>query len=67
LLRTLAGNADKAIAKVGDGATPCIVTPPDLRRYVRAIMERKLPNVVVASFREVDPSVPLRVVERLSA
>jgi flagellar biosynthesis protein FlhA len=67
LLRTLAANADKAIAKVGDTATACIVTPPDLRRYVRAIMERKLPNVVVASFREVDPSAPLRIIERLGA
>jgi len=33
---------------------------------VRAIFERKLPNVVVASFREVDATVPLRIIERLS-
>ena len=66
MLRTLAANAERAVARAGAVATPCIVAPPDLRRYVRAIFERKLPNVVVASFREVDPSVPLRVVERLT-
>jgi flagellar biosynthesis protein FlhA len=66
LLRTLTANAEKAVAKLAATGTPCIVAPPDLRRYVRAIFERKLPNVTVASFREVDPAVPLRVVERLS-
>src|SRR5579883_2050892 len=66
MLRSLTANAEKAVAKVAAGATPCIVAPPDLRRYVRAIFERKLPNVAVASFREVDPTVPLRIVERLS-
>jgi flagellar biosynthesis protein FlhA len=66
LLRGLATSAEKAVAKAGTNALPCIIAPPDLRRYVRAIFERKLPNVFVASFREVDPSVPLRIVERLS-
>jgi flagellar biosynthesis protein FlhA len=66
MLRNLTASAERAVAKHGGAATPCIVAPPDLRRYVRAIFERKLPNVTVASFREVDPAVPLRVVERLS-
>jgi flagellar biosynthesis protein FlhA len=66
MLRALTANAEKAVAKASGTGTPCIVAPPDLRRYVRAIFERKLPNVTVASFREVDPSVPLRVVERLA-
>jgi flagellar biosynthesis protein FlhA len=66
MLRNLTANAEKAVAKLAATGTPCIVAPPDLRRYVRAIFERKLPNVTVASFREVDPAVPLRVVERLS-
>jgi flagellar biosynthesis protein FlhA len=65
VLRGLTANAEKAVAKAAQ-AVPCIIAPPDLRRYVRAIFERKLPNVVVASFREVDPTVPLRIVERLS-
>jgi len=66
LLRGLATSAEKAVAKAGASGVPCIVAPPDLRRYVRAIFERKLPNVFVASFREVDSSVPLRIVDRLS-
>jgi flagellar biosynthesis protein FlhA len=66
ILRGLTASAEKAIARVGATSTPCIIAPPDLRRYVRAIFERKLPNVVVASFREVDSAVPLRIVERLS-
>ncbi|MGD0677181.1 MAG: flagellar biosynthesis protein FlhA [Polyangiaceae bacterium] len=66
MLRSLVGCAEKAAAKAAGMGAPCIVTPPDLRRYVRAIFERKLPGVPVASFREIDASVPLRVVERLS-
>ena len=66
LLRGLATSAEKAVAKASASGVPCIVAPPDLRRYVRAIFERKLPHVFVASFREVDSSVPLRIVERLS-
>jgi flagellar biosynthesis protein FlhA len=66
LLRGLAANAERAVQRASANASPCIITPPDLRRYVRAIFERKLPGVPVASFREVDPNVPLRIVERLS-
>jgi flagellar biosynthesis protein FlhA len=66
VLRTLTTNAEKAIVKAGPAGPPCIIAPPDLRRYVRAIFERKLPSVIVTSFREVDPTAPLRIVERLS-
>jgi type III secretory pathway component EscV len=41
------------------------VTPPDLRRYVRAIFEWKVPQLAVASFREIEPTATLRVIERL--
>jgi len=41
------------------------VTSPDLRRYVRAIFERKLPQLTVVSFREIDPAARIDVVERL--
>ena len=66
MLRGLTSGAERAVAKLGGPSAACIVAPPDLRRYVRAIFERKLPGLIVASFREVDPSAPLRVVERLS-
>jgi flagellar biosynthesis protein FlhA len=65
MLRALVATTEKAVAKAGSMGAPCIVTPPDLRRYVRAIFERKLTGVPIASFREVDASAPLRVVERL--
>ncbi len=49
------------------GTTPLVLSPPDIRRYVRAIFERRIPQLFVASYREIDPLVPLRVVETLRA
>ncbi len=46
-------------------AAPVVVTPPDLRRYVRAIFEWKVPQLAVVSFREIEPTATLRVLERL--
>ena len=66
LLHGLAASAEGALGRfVALGATPVVLTTPDLRRYVRAIFERKLPQVSVVSFREIDPLVPLRVAETL--
>jgi type III secretory pathway component EscV len=48
------------------GASPLVIAPPDLRRYVRAIIDRKLPQLSVVSFREIDPNVTLRVVDTLT-
>ena len=48
-------------------ASPVVVSPPDVRRFVRAIFERKIPQVSVISFREVEPSFSLRVIETLSS
>ncbi len=49
------------------GAPPLLVTPPEIRRYVRAIFERRLPQLFIASYREIDPTVPMRLVETLRA
>jgi len=66
LLRAVVQSAERAVGTlVAQQATPLLVTPPDLRRYVRAIFEWKLPQLAVASFREIEPSATLRVVERL--
>lgn len=66
-LRTLTARAESALASFGAlGQRPLVVTAPDLRRYVRAIVERKAPQLAVASFREIEPAVPLRIVDRLS-
>jgi flagellar biosynthesis protein FlhA len=68
MLRNVTSAAERALPAFGaHGASPLVVTAPDLRRYVRAILERKLPTVPVVSFREIDSSAPLRVIDRLAA
>ena len=68
VLRGITAKAEASLAAFGArSAAPLVVTAPDLRRYVRAIVERKVPQLSVASFREIDPSIPLRIVDRLSA
>jgi flagellar biosynthesis protein FlhA len=67
VLRLLGQAAEKALAKFNAlGATPVLIAPPDLRRFARAIFERKVPQLVVLSFREVEASIALRIVETLS-
>jgi flagellar biosynthesis protein FlhA len=48
------------------GRTPILVTSPDLRRYVRAFVERRSPSLAVVSFREIEPTTTIRPVETLS-
>jgi flagellar biosynthesis protein FlhA len=68
LLRQLATSAEASMAKFAvHGGAPLVVTAPDLRRYVRAILERKLPQMPVVSFREIEANAPLRVIDRLAA
>jgi flagellar biosynthesis protein FlhA len=66
MLRNLTLSAERSLKKFGAiSAIPLIVTSPDLRRYVRAIFERKLPQLAVVSFREVDPGAPIHILDRL--
>jgi flagellar biosynthesis protein FlhA len=66
MLRNLTLSAERSLKKFGAiSALPLIVTSPDLRRYVRAIFERKLPQLAVVSFREVDPGAPIHILDRL--
>ena len=66
LLRSVVQSAERAMGAFhAQNATPLLVTPPDLRRYVRAIFEWKVPQLAVASFREIEPTATLRVIERL--
>jgi len=68
MLKNVTASAEKSLTKFSAlSATPLVVTSPDLRRYVRAIFERKVPQLAVVSFREIDPSTPINVVERLAA
>ena len=67
LLKHLTASAERVMAKFAAiGSAPSVLTAPDLRRYVRAIFERKVPQLAVVSFREVEPHVPLRVLDTLS-
>ena len=66
MLRGLVTNAERAVGTFhAQGATPLLVTPPDLRRYVRAIFEWRVQQLSVVSFREIEPTAQLRVIERL--
>jgi flagellar biosynthesis protein FlhA len=49
------------------GRQTLLITSPDLRRYVRAFVERRAPQVAVLSFREIDPAVTIRPVESISS
>jgi len=67
VLRTLTCRAEEVIPQFATlGASPLLVCPPDLRRYVRAIFERKLPQLAVVSFRDLDPNVVLRSLATLT-
>jgi flagellar biosynthesis protein FlhA len=66
-LRLLTARAESALPHfTADASTPLVVTAPDLRRYVRAIIERRVPQIRVSSFREIEANVPIRIVDRLS-
>ncbi len=45
------------------GRRPCLVTSPDLRRYIRAFAERRCPGVAVLSFREIEADATIRPFE----
>ncbi|MCB9579321.1 MAG: flagellar biosynthesis protein FlhA [Polyangiaceae bacterium] len=45
------------------GMAPVVVSSPDIRRYVRAFAERRVPTLVVLSFREIEPDATLRPFE----
>ena len=65
-LRAMVQTAERCIGSFHtQQTTPLLITPPDLQRYVRAIFEWKLPQLTVVSFREIEPTATLRVIDRL--
>lgn len=48
---------------MASGHSPCVVTSPDVRRYIRAFAERRCPNLSVISFRELEPSANIQPFE----
>jgi flagellar biosynthesis protein FlhA len=61
---------DKLEAAVGRmqsmGLSPCLITSPELRRYIRAFAERRCPSLGVLSFRELEASVGIRPIESIA-
>ena len=65
--RALGDNLEGAMQRMMiRGYSPCLLISPDLRRYVRAFVERRCPNLAVLSFREVEASVTIQPVESVS-
>jgi flagellar biosynthesis protein FlhA len=48
------------------GRAPCVVTSPDVRRYLRAFAERRCANLAVLSFREIEPDAQIRPFETVT-
>src|SRR5690606_7545046 len=65
--RQLGDSLEQAVSRMHyQGLPACLVTSPDLRRYVRAFAERRCPALGVLSFREVDPTITIRPVETIA-
>ncbi len=64
--RVLGDRLEAGVAKMqGMGFAPCLITSPELRRYIRAFVERRCPQLGVLSFREMDPSVAIKPIESI--
>ena len=59
-LRRAAGEATAA----NTGTAPVVLTQPDIRRFVRKLIESDLPDATVVSFAELMPEVTLRPLAR---
>jgi type III secretion protein V len=52
--------AVKEGAAHAEGAAPVVLTQPDIRRFVRKLLEAEMPDLTVVSFAELLPEVSLR-------
>lgn len=63
----LGDKLEQGVARMqSQGLMPCLITSPELRRYIRAFAERRCPQLGVLSFREMEPSIGIRPVESIS-
>jgi type III secretion protein V len=51
-------------ARTGERVAPVILTQPDIRRFVRKLLENDLPEVSVVSFAELLPEVALKPIAK---
>jgi type III secretion protein V len=65
--RDLLASVQRAIAEIpASGAPAVILTQPDIRRFVRKLIEPEMPDVSVVSFAELLPEVSIKPVARAS-
>jgi len=63
--RDVLASVQRAFASTGQrAAPPVILTQPDIRRFVRKLIEPDLPDISVVSFAELLPEVSLKPVAR---
>jgi type III secretion protein V len=68
--RDVIGSIRRALASAPtgeQGQRPVVLTQPDIRRFVRKLLEPELPDVWVASFAELLPEIALKPVARATA
>jgi flagellar biosynthesis protein FlhA len=59
--RRLGISLEAAVGRMmSSGRAPCVITSPDVRRYLRAFAERRCPNLAVLSFREIEADATIR-------
>jgi flagellar biosynthesis protein FlhA len=59
--RRLGISLEAAVTRMmASGRAPCVITSPDVRRYLRAFAERRCPNLAVLSFREIEADATIR-------
>jgi flagellar biosynthesis protein FlhA len=51
------GRFRRAIESAAGGGNPVILCSPNIRMYVRQLLERYLPNVAILSHNEIPPNV----------
>ena len=65
-LRTILGKFENSAAEAANaGHTPVVIVSPDLRRQIRDLVCRFLPNLAVLSHREVDGNIEIRSLGRI--
>jgi len=63
--RDVLASVQRAFGSIGERTpAPVILTQPDVRRFVRKLLEPDLPNIAVVSFAELLPEVSLKPVAR---
>ena len=63
--RDLLASVQRAIAEVPTSDAPAVIlTQPDIRRFVRKLIEPEMPDVWVVSYAELLPEVSLKPVAR---